>query len=93
MCSGSTRGPVLNGELHTQRLQNVNLCTFIYRLFHEDFSSIIGTNTGANSQALTCFALYTDIWLNETTIQHYAPRDQLNEQLELDIDGVAHYSC
>ena len=23
----------------------VNLSTFIYRLFHEDFSSIVGTNT------------------------------------------------
>ena len=32
----------------------VNLSAFIYRLFHENFSSIIGTNTVVYSQPSTC---------------------------------------
>ena len=43
--SGTTRGRVLNGELYAQRLQKlIYLYLFIYRLFYEDFSPIIGTN-------------------------------------------------
>ena len=43
ICSGITSGiyRVLNGELYAQRLQKVNSSAFAYRLFHEDFSSII----------------------------------------------------
>ena len=42
ICSGITGGRVLNGELYAQRLHvEVNLSAFAYRLFHEDFSSVI----------------------------------------------------
>ena len=42
LCSGITRGKVLNGELYAARLHaHVNLSAFVYRLFHEDFSPII----------------------------------------------------
>ena len=34
---------------------HVNLSAFIYGLFHEDFSSIVGTNTVAYSQPSTGF--------------------------------------
>ena len=44
ICSGITSGRVLNGELYAQRLPDVNLSTFAYRLFHEDFSSILRAN-------------------------------------------------
>ena len=44
ICSGITCGRVLSGELYAQRLQEVNLSAFVYRLFHEDFSPIMGTN-------------------------------------------------
>ena len=43
ICSGITSDRVirvLNGELYAQRLQ-VNLSTFAYRLFHEDFNLIL----------------------------------------------------
>ena len=43
MCSGITRGPVLKGELYAQRLQNSS--AFIHTMFHEDFFSIVRTNT------------------------------------------------
>ena len=43
MCSGITRGRVLDGELYAQRFQMLSALT--YRLFHEDVSSIIGTKT------------------------------------------------
>ena len=54
-CSGITCGRVLSGELyvhfcvlyiqlHTTTITEVNLTAFIYRLFHEDFSSILGIN-------------------------------------------------
>ena len=33
-------------------ISEVNLSAFIYRLFHEDFSSIIRTNTVAYSQPI-----------------------------------------
>ena len=33
----------------------VNLSAFIYRLIHEDLSSIVGTNMVAHSQPSTCF--------------------------------------
>ena len=40
ICSGITRGRVLNGALCTE-ITEVNLSAFfIYRLFHEDFLSI-----------------------------------------------------
>ena len=42
MCSGITIGRVLNGELLYTKILEVNLFAFAYRLFHEDFSSIIG---------------------------------------------------
>ena len=44
MCSGKTRGRVLCGELYAQRLQKLNSSAFMYRLFHEDFPSILRTN-------------------------------------------------
>ena len=40
--SGITSGRVLNGELLYPKILEVNLFAFAYRLFHEDFSSIIG---------------------------------------------------
>ena len=45
MCSGIPCGRVLNGDraLCTM-IAEVNLSAFIYRLFHEDFSSIVGIN-------------------------------------------------
>ena len=42
MYSGITSGRVLNGELLYAKILEVNLFAFAYRLFHEDFSSIIG---------------------------------------------------
>ena len=42
--SGITCGRVLNGELNAQKIAEVNLSVFVYRLFYEDFSPIIGTN-------------------------------------------------
>ena len=42
MYSGITSGRVLNGELLHTKILEVNLFAFAYRLFHEDFSSIIG---------------------------------------------------
>ena len=36
------------------KISEVNSFAFIYRLFHEDFSSIVGTNTVAYSQLSTC---------------------------------------
>ena len=44
LCSGITHGRMLNGELFAQRLQKVSLFAFVYRLFHDGFSLIIGTN-------------------------------------------------
>ena len=43
MCSGITRGRVLNGELYAQRFQKL-IYLHLY-MFHEDFSSIIGINS------------------------------------------------
>ena len=40
ICSGITSGRVLNGGLCT-KITEVNLSAFAYRLFHEDFSSIV----------------------------------------------------
>ena len=40
--SGITSGRVLNRELLYTKILEVNLFAFAYRLFHEDFSSIIG---------------------------------------------------
>ena len=37
--------------LSTKIYSEVNLSAVIYRLFHKDFSSIIGTNTAACSQS------------------------------------------
>ena len=42
MYSGITSGRVLNGELLYTKILEVNLFAFAYRLFHEDFCSIIG---------------------------------------------------
>ena len=42
MYSGITSGRVLNGELLYTKILEVNLFAFVYRLFHEDFSLIIG---------------------------------------------------
>ena len=41
ICSGITSGRVLNGELLYAMILEVSLFAFTYRLFHEDFSSII----------------------------------------------------
>ena len=41
MYSGITNGRVLDGELLYTKILEVNLFAFAYRLFHEDFSSII----------------------------------------------------
>ena len=40
--SGITSGRVLNGELLYTKILEVNLFAFDYRLFHEDFSPIVG---------------------------------------------------
>ena len=40
--SGITSGRVPNGELLYTKILEVNLFAFAYRLFHDDFSSIIG---------------------------------------------------
>ena len=48
MYSGITRGRVLNGELNLcTKISEVNLtaAAYIYRLFHDDFSSIVRTST------------------------------------------------
>ena len=45
MYSGITRGRVLNEELYAQKISEVNLSAFIWRLFHEDIPSIGRTNT------------------------------------------------
>ena len=42
MYSGITSGRVLDGELLYTKILEVILLTFVYRLFHEDFSSING---------------------------------------------------
>ena len=42
ICSGMTSGRVLNWELLYTKILEVNLFAFANRLFHEDFSSIIG---------------------------------------------------
>ena len=52
MCSGITRGRLLNGEVYVQRFQKLILSAFIYRLVHEDFSSNVGTNAVAYSQLI-----------------------------------------
>ena len=36
-------------------ISKVNLSAFIYRLFHEDFSAIIGTNTGFSNLCVSKF--------------------------------------
>ena len=41
--SGITRGRVLTGEHYAQIIE-VNLSVFVCRLFHEDFSPVLGTN-------------------------------------------------
>ena len=45
LCSEITRGRVLNGEARASctKISEINLSTYIYRLFHEDFFSIIRT--------------------------------------------------
>ena len=40
ICSGITRGRVLNGELYAQRLQKLIYLHLSKDCFHEDFSSI-----------------------------------------------------
>ena len=40
--SGITSGRVLSGELLYTKMLEVNLFAFAYRLFHEDFFSIVG---------------------------------------------------
>ena len=42
MYSGITSDRVLNRELFYTKILEVNLFAFAYRLFYEDFSSIIG---------------------------------------------------
>ena len=44
MYSGITSGRVLDGVLLYTKIPEVNLFTFAYRLFHEDFSSIVYIN-------------------------------------------------
>ena len=34
-----------NSVIHATKISDVNLSAFIYKLFHEDFSSIVGTIT------------------------------------------------
>ena len=36
------------------KISEVNLSAFTYRLFHENFSSIVGINPVVNSQPSTC---------------------------------------
>ena len=45
MCSGITRGRMLNGELYAQRLQKLIYLHLSAELFHEDLSSIVRANT------------------------------------------------
>ena len=45
MCSGTTRGRVLNGEFYAQRFQKLIYLHLFTDCFHEEFSSIIVTNT------------------------------------------------
>ena len=56
MYSGITSGGVLNGELLYTKTLEVNLFAFAYRLFHEDFSSIIGDF--CIGMSMRCIALY-----------------------------------
>ena len=46
MCSGIQRGRLFNGEPYAQRFQKLIYLQFVYRLFHEDFSSLVGTSSG-----------------------------------------------
>ena len=40
ICSGITRGRVFNRELFGTEITEVKISTFVYILFHEDFSPI-----------------------------------------------------
>ena len=53
MCSGITHGRVLTGESVCTKISEVNLSAFIYKAFHEDFSSIIGINTAMIMSSLS----------------------------------------
>ena len=44
MCSGITRGRLLNAELYAQRFQKL-IYLHLFTDSHEDFSPIVGTNT------------------------------------------------
>ena len=52
---------MFNSEFYAQRFQ-VNLSVFIYRLFHEDFSSVVRINTVVDSQSSPCLK-YAIWWL------------------------------
>ena len=47
--TGITRDRVLSEELYAQKIAEVNLFACVYRLFHDDFSPIVGTNLDGNS--------------------------------------------
>ena len=62
MCSGITRGRMLNRELYAQTIQKL----IHLHLFHEDFSAITGTNTVAAVDTATVFVPTVERNLHET---------------------------
>ena len=64
--AGITHGRV-SGALCT-KISEVNLPAFIYKLFHEDFSSIVETNTFVAN-----LAPYSGIYLLQTQINLKSP--------------------
>ena len=56
ICSGITRGRVLNGEHFYIKITEVNLFAFAYRLFHEDFSPIDGAFLSCCPDCPSCSA-------------------------------------
>ena len=61
--AGITRGRVLNGELYAQKLQ-VNLSSFVYRLFHEDFSSLVGPDERRGVPTREEKSSWNSLWTN-----------------------------
>ena len=47
------------------KISEVNLFAVMYRLFQEDFSSIIGTNTARNTVKALNYVLHLDLVVNK----------------------------
>ena len=75
MCSGITCGRVFNGELLCTNISEVNLSAFTYRLFHEDFSSVVGTNTHVNADKLTSEIFVSSRCIYMFMVQLYSPEN------------------